>query len=84
MQINEEKQKYVDAMRNLEATKREIYQNMDTDRARLTAQICETRDATMFHVNDRIEKTKEDLHARIRDLERVRKIHIFFSSFKSF
>lgn len=71
MQINEEKQKYVEAMRAIDNSKREIYQNMETDRARLNAQIAETRDAVMFHTNDRVEKAKEDLTIKLRDVERV-------------
>ena len=71
MQINEEKQKYVEAMRAIDNSKREIYQNMETDRARLNAQIAETRDAVMFHTNDRVEKAKEDLTIKLRVVERV-------------
>ena len=71
MQINEEKQKYVEAMRAIDMSKREIYQNMDTDRARMNAQLAETRDAVMFHTNDRVEKAKEELNIKMRDVERV-------------
>ena len=58
-------------MRAIDMSKREIYQNMDTDRARMNAQLAETRDAVMFHTNDRVEKAKEELNIKMRDVERV-------------
>lgn len=73
--INEEKLKYNETIRSLESMKREFYQNIENERTKLNSMISETRDASLLITNDRIDKTKEDLLNRIREVERV---SIFF------
>ena len=69
--INDEKSKFNEVQRALESVKREFYQNMETERTRVNTVIGESRETALILATDRIEKTKEDILTRIRDVERV-------------
>lgn len=60
-----------ETMRSVESNKREIYQNLENERSRLNSLLMETKESTLLIANDKIEKAKEDLLNRIRDLEKV-------------
>jgi hypothetical protein len=69
--VNDEKSKFNEVLRSLESIKREFYQNIETERTRLNTAINESRETALIVTNDRIEKTKEDILIRIRDVEKV-------------
>ena len=69
--LNDEKSKFNEVQRALESVKREFYQNIETERARVNTVINESRETALIIATDRIEKTKEDILIRIRDVERV-------------
>jgi hypothetical protein len=69
--INEEKLKYNEAVRALEGQKRELLAVIDNERMRTNAMIHDTKDSIVLVANDRIERAKDDLISKLRDLERV-------------
>ena len=69
--INEEKLKYNESMRALDGQKREILTIIDNERMRTNAMIHDTKDSIVLIANDRIERAKDDIINKIRDLERV-------------
>lgn len=81
MQINEEKMKLSETMRQVESNKREIFQSIENEKLRINHQLSENKEATLLLTNDKTDKAKEDILNRIRDLERVNfiYIYIFFS-----
>lgn len=75
-QINEEKIRLNEILRQLESNKRDLYQNMENERLRINGLLVETKESTSLIMNDKIDKAKEDLLTRITDLERVKFILI--------
>lgn len=73
--INEEKIKYNEATRSLEAFKREFYQNMDNERNRMNSVLTDSKDTILMMANDKTEKAKEDLLGRLREIEKVFRIN---------
>ena len=69
--INEEKHKYNEALRSLESLRREFTQSIEAERARSNAFMNESKESSILAYNDKIEKTKEDLLSKFRDVERV-------------
>lgn len=69
--INEEKLKYNEAIRSLESLRREFNQNIEAERARSNAFMNESKESSIIAYNDKIEKTREDLMSKLRDIERV-------------
>jgi hypothetical protein len=63
--------KLTDTSRVFESIKRENNQNLDTERAKLNAFIRETKETLASQTSDKLEWLKDDLIARIRDLEKV-------------
>jgi hypothetical protein len=72
--LNEEKQKYNECIRSVESLKRQINQNFETEKIKVNALINETKDLISLSSNDKIEKTKEEILGRIRELEKVCKL----------
>lgn len=72
-QLNEEKMRYNEAMRMIESSKREFYSSLENEKMRNSSLITENKDTTFLVMNDKIEKAKEDINTRIRDLEKVSK-----------
>ncbi len=72
--MNEEKQKYNECIRSVESLKRQINQNFETEKIKVNALINETKDLISLSSNDKIEKTKEEILGRIRELEKVCKL----------
>ena len=70
--INEDKIKFAETLRLVENVKREINQNHEVERSRLNTALIESRELITHHANEKIEKIKDDIYGRIRDLERVR------------
>lgn len=66
--------RYNEAMRQIESNKRELFATLENEKMRSNSLITENKDTTYLIMNDRIEKAKEDLTSRIRDIEKV----IFF------
>lgn len=69
--VIDEKSKFTEVLRSLESIKREFYQNMETERTKVNTAINESRETALIVATDRIEKTKEDILNRMRDVERV-------------
>ncbi len=69
--MNEEKQKYNECIRSIESLKRQITQNFETEKIKVNALINETKDLISLSSSDKIEKTKEEILSRIRELEKV-------------
>ncbi len=51
--------------------KRQISQNFETEKIKVNALINETKDLISLSSNDKMEKTKEEILGRIRELEKV-------------
>ncbi len=69
--INEEKTKYNETLRAMEAQKREILQIIDNERLRTSSMMQDTKDSIMLIANDRIDRARDETLNKIRDLERV-------------
>lgn len=65
--------RYNEAMRMIESSKREFYSSLENEKMRNSSLITENKDTTFLVMNDKIEKAKEDINTRIRDLEKVSK-----------
>lgn len=63
--------RYNEAMRLIESSKRELFATLENEKMRSNSLITENKDSTYLIMNDRIEKAKEDLTSRIRDIEKV-------------
>ena len=63
--------RYNEAMRQIESSKRELFASLENEKMRSNSLITENKDSTYLVMNDRIEKAKEDLTSRIRDIEKV-------------
>jgi hypothetical protein len=69
--INEEKLKYNEAIRSLEALRREFYQNIEAERARSTAYLNESKESSNLTFNEKIDKFRDETITKFRDMERV-------------
>lgn len=69
-------------MRNIDTIKREMHQTQETERSRLNTMLTEARELILGSSNEKIEKIKDDVYSRIKDLERVsKKRHLIFNIF---
>ncbi len=55
----------------MESLRREFYQNIEAERARSNAYLAESKESSLITYNDKLERTKDELFAKIRDLERA-------------
>lgn len=69
--INEEKLKYSESLRALENQKREIMSIIDSERMRTNALLHDTKDSIMLLSNEKVERAKDEIYNKIRELERV-------------
>ena len=74
--LNVERTRFVEILKSLSQLKHELTQSIDTERTRSNTAIRDLRDYISSNTDERLEKTREDLNTRIRDLERV-SINIF-------
>lgn len=70
--INEDKIKFAETLRLVDNIKREVHQNQEIERSRLNTALIEAKELIQSYANEKIEKIKDDIYGRIRDLERVR------------
>ena len=69
--MNEEKVRLSETSRAIEASKREMFMALESERNRFSSFIAESKEAVLMVGNERVEKAKEELLARIREAERV-------------
>ena len=67
----EEKQKYNESLRANDVLKRQLFQNLENEKLKLSSLINETKDLMSMSYNYKIEKVKEDLINRMREFEKV-------------
>lgn len=71
--INEDKIKFAEMLRLVDNLKREVHQNQEIERSRLNTALLEAKELIQSYANEKIEKIKDDIYGRIRDLERQNK-----------
>jgi hypothetical protein len=64
-------------LRLVDNLKREIHQNQEIERSRLNTALIEAKELIQSYANEKIEKIKDDIYGRIRDLERVRVLYFY-------
>jgi hypothetical protein len=69
--VNEEKQKYNECIRSIEALKRQINQNMESEKIKVNSLVLETKDLISVSANEKIDRVRDELMSRIRDLEKA-------------
>jgi hypothetical protein len=55
----------------IETIKRDVHVSMEAERARVNAHLFESKESTLLIANERIERAKEELLSRVKDIERV-------------